>query len=121
MIEIFYFFSGIENRFCDMGIGDLLMPLPFPLPQTESVIQMLMTASELIPTGPESHNQGHMRLGDAHTLVRVLCHKKDREASQFLKLKYQLPASSGEYCPCVSMTDEVMASPLIGLELDTLI
>ncbi|KAL1834842.1 hypothetical protein ACET3Z_004493 [Daucus carota] len=62
--------------------------------QTESVIQMLMTASELIPTGVESHKHGHRHLVDAHTLVRVLCHKKDKEASQFLKLHYQLPASS---------------------------
>ena len=65
--------------------------------QTESVIQMLMTASELIPTGVESHKHRHRHLVDAHTLVRVLCHKKDKEASQFLKLHYQLPASSGGF------------------------
>ncbi|KAL8106727.1 hypothetical protein AgCh_023473 [Apium graveolens] len=62
--------------------------------QTESVIQMLMTASELIPTGVESQKHGHRHVVDARTLVRVLCHKKDKEASQFLKLHYHLPASS---------------------------
>jgi hypothetical protein len=36
-----------------------------------------------------------MGLEDAHTLVRVLCHKKDREASKFLKQQYELPMSSG--------------------------
>ncbi|XWS49898.1 hypothetical protein CRYUN_Cryun12cG0042400 [Craigia yunnanensis] len=63
--------------------------------QTETVIQMLMTASELISMGLDSNKHGHMNLGDAHTLVRVLCHKKDRDASKFLKVQYQLPMSSG--------------------------
>ncbi|KAG4206553.1 hypothetical protein ERO13_A03G018300v2 [Gossypium hirsutum] len=62
--------------------------------QTETVIQMLMTASELISMGLDSDKQGHTNLGDAHTLIRVLCHKKDREASKFLKVQYQLPMSS---------------------------
>ncbi|KAG8496041.1 hypothetical protein CXB51_009399 [Gossypium anomalum] len=62
--------------------------------QTETVIQMLMTASELISMGLDSNKQGHTNLGDAHTLMRVLCHKKDREASKFLKVQYQLPMSS---------------------------
>lgn len=34
-------------------------------------------------------------MDDANTLIRVLCHKKDKEASKFLKLNYHLPASSG--------------------------
>lgn len=71
--------------------------LPSLLCQTESVIQMLMTASELIPTGVEPQKHGHRHVVDAHTLVRVLCHKKDKEASQFLKLHYHLPASSGDF------------------------
>ncbi|XP_028054967.1 protein unc-13 homolog isoform X2 [Camellia sinensis] len=62
--------------------------------QTESVIQMLMSASEHISVGLESCKDGRRCLGDAHTLIRVLCHKKDREASKFLKRQYQLPASS---------------------------
>jgi hypothetical protein len=34
---------------------------------------------------------------DTQTLLRVLCHKKDRSASKFLKLHYELPRSSGAY------------------------
>lgn len=62
--------------------------------QSESIIQMLMTASEQISVGSDTHNNGHMHLLDARTLVRVLCHKNDREASHFLKRQYQLPTSS---------------------------
>lgn len=62
---------------------------------------MLMTASEQISLGldslnRDSHNHDKMGLEDAQTLIRVLCHKKDREASKFLKRQYQLPASSGD-------------------------
>lgn len=62
---------------------------------------MLMTASEQISVGLESlnrrsYNHDELGLEDAQTLVRVLCHKKDREASKFLKRKYQLPTSSGD-------------------------
>ncbi|XP_060674146.1 protein unc-13 homolog isoform X3 [Ziziphus jujuba] len=62
--------------------------------QTESVIQMLMTASEQISLGLDSHEHGRMNLINVHTLIRILCHKKDREASKFLKRHYQLPMSS---------------------------
>lgn len=57
------------------------------------LIQMLMTASELINMGVSSEQR---RLEDAQTLVRVLCHKKDRNASKFLKRQYELPMSSGK-------------------------
>lgn len=59
------------------------------------MIQLLMTSSEHSSIGLEAHKFGHRHLGDAHTLIRVLCHKKEREASKFLKLHYHLPASSG--------------------------
>ncbi|GAB4834351.1 hypothetical protein Ancab_032606 [Ancistrocladus abbreviatus] len=62
--------------------------------QTGTVIQMLMTASEHISIEPESGKVGHRRLHDANTLIRVLCHKKDREASKFLKRHFDLPMSS---------------------------
>ncbi|XP_009770723.1 protein unc-13 homolog isoform X1 [Nicotiana sylvestris] len=62
--------------------------------RAESVIQLLMTSSEHSSIGLEAHKYGHRHLGDAHTLIRVLCHKKEREASKFLKLHYHLPASS---------------------------
>ncbi|KAI3501237.1 hypothetical protein L1887_29101 [Cichorium endivia] len=60
----------------------------------ESVIQMLMMASENLSTGFGSKIQGQRSLDDVDTLIRVLCHKKDAEASKFLKLQYHLPASS---------------------------
>ncbi|XP_071702005.1 protein unc-13 homolog isoform X2 [Rutidosis leptorrhynchoides] len=60
----------------------------------ESVIQMLMMASENMSTGFGSEIQGQRSLDDANTLIRVLCHKKDKEASKFLKTHYHLPASS---------------------------
>ncbi|XP_057510564.1 protein unc-13 homolog isoform X2 [Actinidia eriantha] len=62
--------------------------------QTESLIRMLMSASEHISAGEDSHKHGGRFLGDAHTLIRILCHKKDKEATKFLKRQYQLPASS---------------------------
>ncbi|XP_071917499.1 protein unc-13 homolog isoform X3 [Coffea arabica] len=62
--------------------------------QAESVIQLLMSSSQHISVGLEVHKSGHRCLGDADSLIRVLCHKKDREASKFLKEQYKLPASS---------------------------
>lgn len=79
--------------------------------KTETVIRMLMNASEHISMRVDSHKHGHMGLEDAHTLVRVLCHKKDREASKFLKQQYELPMSS-EYDD-TSSRDSNFGSPLI--------
>lgn len=62
--------------------------------QTSSIIQMLMIASECISNRVQSHSQGHRSLDDADTLIRILCHKKDTEASYFLKKHYRLPPSS---------------------------
>ncbi|KAI3693593.1 hypothetical protein L1987_76540 [Smallanthus sonchifolius] len=60
----------------------------------ESVIHMLMMASENLSTGFGSGILGQRSLDDANTLVRVLCHMKDKEASKFLKMHYHLPLSS---------------------------
>ncbi|XP_050227666.1 protein unc-13 homolog isoform X2 [Mercurialis annua] len=79
--------------------------------QTETVIRMLMDASEHISVAYDSGKSGR-RLEDADTLVRVLCHKKDREASKFLKKQYQLPMSS-EYDD-TSDKDSTLKSPLIS-------
>ncbi|KAL8543750.1 hypothetical protein ACS0TY_004350 [Phlomoides rotata] len=62
--------------------------------QSESLIKMLMASSEHISTGVNIRKNGLRYMGDAHTLIRVLCHKKDREASRFLKRQYRLPSSS---------------------------
>ncbi|XP_061955444.1 protein unc-13 homolog isoform X4 [Populus nigra] len=79
--------------------------------KTETIVRMLMNASEHISMRVDSHKHGHMGLEDAHTLVRVLCHKKDREASKFLKQQYELPMSS-EYDD-TSSRDSNFGSPLI--------
>jgi hypothetical protein len=65
--------------------------------QTGTVIQMLMTASEQISMGLYPRNHDKIGLEDAQTLIRVMCHKKDRQASKFLKRLYQLPTSSGDF------------------------
>ncbi|XP_010529550.1 PREDICTED: uncharacterized protein LOC104806377 isoform X2 [Tarenaya hassleriana] len=63
--------------------------------ESEMLIQMLMTASELVSMGVSSEKRGRSRgMEDARTLVRVLCHKKDHTASKFLKRQYELPMSS---------------------------
>ncbi|KAJ8767614.1 hypothetical protein K2173_018172 [Erythroxylum novogranatense] len=80
--------------------------------QTESVIRMLMNASEHISIRLDSHKSGHMCLDDAYTLIRILCHKKDREASKFLKQQYQLPMSS-DYDDIPSR-DSTSKSPFIS-------
>ncbi|XP_004300761.1 PREDICTED: uncharacterized protein LOC101300350 [Fragaria vesca subsp. vesca] len=78
--------------------------------QTETIIQKLMAASEQISSGLDSYDHNYRRLNNAHTFVRVLCHKKDREASKFLKRQYQLPMST-EYEDTPS-TDPTSQSPL---------
>ncbi|XP_019055877.1 PREDICTED: uncharacterized protein LOC104612733 isoform X2 [Nelumbo nucifera] len=79
--------------------------------QTETVIGMLMTASEQISTRMDQWSPGSRSIEDAHTLIRVLCHKKDREASKFLKKQYQLPKSS-EYDG--ASKDSISVSPLVS-------
>ncbi|KAK4801518.1 hypothetical protein SAY86_022005 [Trapa natans] len=61
--------------------------------QTDNLIQMLLNASEHILLGLDSQTRGSIP-EDAQILIRILCHKKDREASKFLKKQYQLPMAS---------------------------
>ncbi|KAL0324333.1 UNVERIFIED_CONTAM: protein unc-13 [Sesamum calycinum] len=81
--------------------------------KTESLIRMLMASSEHISVGVSSHKYGQRYLGDAQTLIRVLCHKKDREASMFLKTHYRLPSSS-EYDDETAVEDSSFGSPLVS-------
>ncbi|KAK9094661.1 hypothetical protein Scep_026130 [Stephania cephalantha] len=62
--------------------------------QTEILIEMLMSASEQISTKADSRNPDECCVDDAYSLLRVLCHRKDTEASKFLKRHYELPKSS---------------------------
>ncbi|KAF8027381.1 hypothetical protein BT93_E0321 [Corymbia citriodora subsp. variegata] len=61
--------------------------------KTDTVIHMLLNASQRISSGLHARRHGSIP-DDAYILIRVLCHKKDREASKFLKRQYQLPMSS---------------------------
>lgn len=78
--------------------------------QSETLIRMLMSASENISVDLDPQNHGPTHLEDANTLVRVLCHKKDRESSKFLKRQYHLPISS-EYDEAPS-SNSTLRSPL---------
>lgn len=59
---------------------------------------MLKSASDRIPYRPDLKGPRSRSAKDADTLLRVLCHKRDNDASEFLKLQYQLPKSSGDFC-----------------------
>ncbi|KAF3322467.1 hypothetical protein FCM35_KLT13608 [Carex littledalei] len=61
--------------------------------KTETIIEMLMHASEQA-NGNSNPTVGAKTGKDAQTLLRILCHKRDRDASKFLKLHYELPRSS---------------------------
>jgi hypothetical protein len=57
--------------------------------ETRELIEDLKSAS-----GLEMQN-GRSKLGaDSKTLLRILCHRSDSEASQFLKKQYKIPKSS---------------------------
>ncbi|XP_023540981.1 uncharacterized protein LOC111801201 isoform X3 [Cucurbita pepo subsp. pepo] len=77
-----------EAKFAEEILG--LYSLP-----TETIIQLLMSSGGDISTELDPcSNNGSLHFNDSQALVRVLCHKKDTEASTFLKRKYNLPASS---------------------------
>jgi hypothetical protein len=57
---------------------------------------MLINASNQISHHREATTDRRRHIHDAHTLLRVLCHMKDKVASTFLKIQYHLPRSSGE-------------------------
>ncbi|XP_057764080.1 protein unc-13 homolog isoform X2 [Salvia miltiorrhiza] len=80
--------------------------------QTQSLIKMLMASSQHISAGGNTYKQGQRYRGDTHTLIRVLCHKKDREASKFLKRHYRFPASS-EYDETASESSS-FGSPFVA-------
>lgn len=60
--------------------------------QTRELIEDLRSASGLEMQGSRS------KLGaDTKTLLRILCHRGDSEASQFLKKQYKIPKSSAQF------------------------
>lgn len=65
--------------------------------QADTIIEMLVSASEQTAYHLKPTTGGRSCANDAQTLLRVLCHKKDGSASEFLKMHYQLPKSSGAH------------------------
>lgn len=56
--------------------------------QTREIIEDLRSASELEMQG------GRGKLGaDTKTLLRILCHRGESEASQFVKKQFKIPKS----------------------------
>uniref|UniRef100_A0A0E0KU32 MHD2 domain-containing protein n=1 Tax=Oryza punctata TaxID=4537 RepID=A0A0E0KU32_ORYPU len=62
--------------------------------KADTIIDMLINASDQLPHHLELTTTRRRNVHDAHTLLRVLCHKKDKTASTFLKIQYHLPRSS---------------------------
>ncbi|KAG0527059.1 hypothetical protein BDA96_06G199600 [Sorghum bicolor] len=62
--------------------------------KADTIIDMLINASDQTPHNPEATNARRRHVHDANTLLRVLCHKKDKIASTFLRIQYHLPRSS---------------------------
>jgi hypothetical protein len=97
--------------------------------QADTVINLLMKASEHMPHHLEPTSARRRHAHDVHTLLRVLCHKKDNSASTFLRIQYHLPRSSGEtklamhYCCLSEKTKHMLVlifvknSPLFNPEL----
>nr|CAB3485457.1 unnamed protein product [Digitaria exilis] len=62
--------------------------------KADTIIEMLINASDQMPHHHEVTSARRRHVHDAHTLLRVLCHKKDKIASTFLRIQYHLPRSS---------------------------
>jgi hypothetical protein len=62
--------------------------------KADAIIEMLINTSNQISDHREATTGRRRHIHDAHTLLRVLCHKKDKVASTFLKIQYHLPRSS---------------------------
>ncbi|CAN6268943.1 unnamed protein product [Urochloa humidicola] len=62
--------------------------------KADTIIDMLINASDQMSHHLEVTSARRRHVQDAHTLLRVLCHKKDKIASTFLRIQYHLPRSS---------------------------
>ncbi|OEL28210.1 hypothetical protein BAE44_0010769, partial [Dichanthelium oligosanthes] len=62
--------------------------------KADTIIEMLINASDQMSHRLEVTRTQRRHVHDAHTLLRVLCHKKDKTASTFLRIQYHLPRSS---------------------------
>ena len=62
---------------------------------THIVIENLMHSSEQLVAGSNFKIYGRKSTKDVDTILCVLCHRSDGEASKFLKNQYKLPKSAG--------------------------
>lgn len=62
--------------------------------QTLQVIENFKRSSEQMVAGANPQRQGSGRIAsDSDTLLRVLCHRVDQNASKFLKKQYKLSST----------------------------
>lgn len=60
--------------------------------QAYLVIESFRRASEQMVSGGGSQKMGGRSATDADTLLRVLCHRTDKDTSKFLKKQYKMPS-----------------------------
>lgn len=65
--------------------------------QAGDIIEMLLNASEQITSESNVPKVRKRSPDNVDTLLRILCHKREKEASKFLKRHYQLPKSCGGF------------------------
>lgn len=83
------FISSPRNRFQGTFTQGIWLFIFISISQTRELIEDLKSAGSLERQGTRS------KLGaDSKTLVRILCHRTDPEASQFLKKQYKIPKST---------------------------
>jgi len=83
--------------------------------KADTVIEMLLNASDQMSQHLEVTSARRRHGHDAHTLLRVLCHKKDKISSTFLRIQYHLPRSSESATE--EVVYEVIAEPQEQTEL----
>ncbi|KAI0520525.1 hypothetical protein KFK09_008001 [Dendrobium nobile] len=62
--------------------------------KAEAIIDKLINSSKQTYHQHDHKKPGNRGAKDADTFLRVLCHMKDENASEFLRVRYQLPKSS---------------------------
>ncbi|XP_024542200.1 uncharacterized protein LOC9647607 [Selaginella moellendorffii] len=62
--------------------------------ETYVLIENFRKASDRMASGTSVQRTGIRAASDADTLLRILCHRMDDDASQFLKRQYKLPKST---------------------------
>ncbi|XP_020581902.1 uncharacterized protein LOC110025575 isoform X2 [Phalaenopsis equestris] len=62
--------------------------------KAETIIDKLINSSKQTYDQYDHKKPGNRSAKDADTFLRVLCHMKDENASEFLRVRYQLPKSS---------------------------